>query len=240
MGEWGEFYFFNGTEYVTADFGVVDDAGDMGPDSVSCPTTAFCMAVDSSGQYLTYNGVQWSNPASFDTTWTIMGPTSVSCPNSTLCVAVDGDGQAFTYNGSTEAWSGPERIDDNWIITSVSCPTTTLCVAVDANANYLVYDEGSWSEHSPTPVPTYKNANDLFEPLESVSCPTTTFCTAVGSTVEGQGYALTFDGRTWSSPAIFANPSFQANGLAVGFDSVSCASATLCVTAGLGGTYVGR
>jgi len=36
------------------------------PISVSCPTAGFCVAVDSVGNILTYNGSSWSSPKSID------------------------------------------------------------------------------------------------------------------------------------------------------------------------------
>ncbi len=54
--------------------------------SVSCPSSSFCVAVDSSGDVSTYNGVSWSSPKVIDPSGVLV---SVSCPTVRFCVAVD-------------------------------------------------------------------------------------------------------------------------------------------------------
>jgi hypothetical protein len=58
-------------------------------EAVSCPTQAFCAAVDYSGQVMTYNGTTWSKPLLVDPNEDLI---SVSCPSTTLCVALDEEG----------------------------------------------------------------------------------------------------------------------------------------------------
>ena len=52
---------------------------------VTCASRAFCMAVDGSGNALTYDGTSWSDPARFDDAG---GLASLSCPEDDACVAV--------------------------------------------------------------------------------------------------------------------------------------------------------
>jgi hypothetical protein len=69
-------------------------AGILSP--VSCPSASFCMAVDTNGYALRWNGVSWSQP-----TWSAPrqvdqnggGLTAVSCRPGGYCVATDYDGQ---------------------------------------------------------------------------------------------------------------------------------------------------
>ncbi|MCL5446211.1 MAG: DUF6531 domain-containing protein, partial [Actinobacteria bacterium] len=63
--------------------------------SISCPTTSFCMGVDSEGNALTWNGSSWSSQ-DIDGTNNLV---SVSCPSVFGCMAVDGDGNAFSAKG---------------------------------------------------------------------------------------------------------------------------------------------
>ena len=82
------------------------------PDSVSCPTASFCMAVDArDSSAFVFNGRSWSSaprindPASSTQT----GMASVSCPAPSFCAAVDNGSNAFTFNGTS--WSPGAVID---------------------------------------------------------------------------------------------------------------------------------
>ena len=65
---------------------------------MSCPTSAFCAAVDSEGYLLTFNGSTWSTPGHVLTVDADhpAGPTGVSCPTASFCAVVDGNGRAVT------------------------------------------------------------------------------------------------------------------------------------------------
>jgi hypothetical protein len=68
--------------------------------------------------------------------------------------------------------------------------------------------------------------------LVSVSCSSATFCAVVGTNGGPSGYAVTYNGTSWSPTHI---------GIVAG--AVSCASASFCVALGEGGhasTYNGR
>jgi hypothetical protein len=64
-------------------------------DSISCPTSNVCVAVDSAGNVLSTSdgATTWSSPASIDTAVL----ESVSCASPTFCVAVDNVGNAVLY-----------------------------------------------------------------------------------------------------------------------------------------------
>ncbi len=110
--------------------------------SVSCPTSSFCAAVDAAGYVTTYDGKSWGNPA-------IVGSNvnlgSVSCASNTFCVATNdrAQGGVLTFDGSK--WSGPALIDSVYLITLVSCPSSTFCAAVDGGGNAMLYDGTHWS-----------------------------------------------------------------------------------------------
>ena len=76
--------------------------GSLGLNSVSCPSSSFCMAVDFSGNALAYNGSVWTAPALVGGTHSL---GSVSCPSSSFCAALDFTGLAITYDGSS--WAAP-------------------------------------------------------------------------------------------------------------------------------------
>jgi hypothetical protein len=173
--------------------------------SVSCPSTSFCVAVDSE-QAAIYNGVSWTSPGA-TTIDTVGHVASVSCTSSTFCVAVDDSGHELTYNGT--AWSTPATVDQTNFLDSVSCAPGTVhfCVAVDGVGNALTLHGTTWA----TP-----DGIDHGNGLDSVSCTSSTFCVAVDSA----GNALTFTGTTtWAKSAIDGT-----NVLA----SVSCTSTAFC------------
>ena len=184
----------------------IDPIG-SGLTSVSCATASFCVAVDNSGNALTWNGSSWSTPQTIDSKGILGGGlATVSCPTTSFCQAFDGFGNAVTWNGSS--WSTPQSIDPNGGgLTSVSCATVSFCVAVDFDGNAFTWNGQSWS----TPQSIDPNGN-----LVSVSCPTRTYCAAVDNTFN----VLTWNGSSWSTPQ-----SIDRGGLT----SISCATGSFCV-----------
>ena len=81
--------------------GLPTSAGE--PDSVSCPTSSFCAAVDGGGgNVVTFDGSRWTAPVNIDSkaAKSLNGPVliflmSVSCPSALFCVAGDTIGDAF-------------------------------------------------------------------------------------------------------------------------------------------------
>ncbi|MHB8263527.1 MAG: hypothetical protein ACYDGY_07255, partial [Acidimicrobiales bacterium] len=140
---------------------------DSMPESVSCTSASFCVAVDNGGNAITWNGATWSSPQSVNEGYQL---TSVSCTSASFCVAVDNGGNAITWNGAT--WSSP--IEDSYDLNSVSCASSSFCVAVGAGGHVLSYNDASWS--LPQLIDPY-NANS--SDITSVSCTSASFCVAV-------------------------------------------------------------
>jgi hypothetical protein len=170
--------------------------------SVSCPSTSFCIAVDSGGGAVTFNGTAWSAPEDIDGKVPL---TSVSCPSTSFCVAVDSAGSAMTFNGT--AWSAPEDIDGAIRLNSVSCASAAFCVAVDWAGKAVTLNGTAWS--APEDI-------DGAGSLSSVSCASAAFCVAV----DKAGHAITYSG-TWGAPAS-VDPTHSLS-------SVSCPSASFCL-----------
>ncbi len=190
-------------------------------ESISCPSSSYCMAVDASGQYFTFNGTSWTSPTQFDTQINGNGNyvASVSCVSTTFCVAVDSAGYGQSYDGSS--WTTPTLLDGSGngpnltgqvLISSVSCVSTTFCVAVDMSGNAFTFNGTSWS----TADPVAGSSNPPVQ-LFSVSCVSTSFCMASAG---NNGAVYTFDGSTWTSSS-----SFTTNRI----DSLSCTSTTFCM-----------
>jgi hypothetical protein len=186
------------------------------PDSVSCPTVSFCLAVyaqDSST--LAFNGSTWrSAPGIRDPVpGTQRGMASISCSSPSFCAAVDNGSHAFTFNGSS--WSRATVIDPGHELSTVSCPNAGFCAAVDYGPDVVTFNGTSWDKPSAIDPGSY---------LQAVSCASASFCVAI----DRKGNAFTFNGRTWSAP-VNADP----NGLTMGeggisWPMVSCPASNFC------------
>ncbi len=78
----------------------VDSSG--GLDSISCPSTTFCLAADQGGSVIVWNGTTWSAPEPVipaATEYPELG-TFVSCPSAQFCMIMNGDGDYASYSGS--------------------------------------------------------------------------------------------------------------------------------------------
>ena len=211
--------------------------------ALSCGSTSFCAALDSSGKAMQLKDGAWSLPASID------GPnrlTAVSCASASFCMAVDSSGNALTFDGGS--WGPPATVGP--ALTSVSCVSASFCVAT-GDGVATNYNGATWS----APITIGSSASawkvscastslcvavggsdaavfdgsswglattvDSEGEFRDVSCPSASFCVAVDSA----GAAWTFNGDSWSGPAF--SPITALN-------SVSCVSTTFCVAIGLG------
>jgi hypothetical protein len=160
-------------------------------DSIACPSTALCVAVDHGGQVL------WStDPAGGPREWDgadvdgTLEITSISCPSTSLCVAVDGAGDVITSTdptGGAAAWTvvrfDPSTTQNNTdnaggvLVRGISCPSTGLCVAVDAAGNALAWT----TVHIDTATSFGCTGAGLAcqPPLTGIACPSIALCAAV-------------------------------------------------------------
>lgn len=176
------------------------------PNSVSCPTPTFCVAVDSGGDAITYNGTTWGPPVAIDSSGG--GLNSVSCPTAAFCAAVDATGSALIYDGTT--WTSPLSIDGGGGgVTSVSCATPSWCVALGYYGDRMTYDGATWS----TPAPDRIYAVNL-------SCPTVNFCAAL---LADDSQIETYDGTTWTPQPTFGGTAVNEH------EGVSCVDSSFCV-----------
>ncbi len=171
----------------------IDPGNQLSPPS--CPSESFCVAVDSVGNVLTYDGSNWSSPTRIDPPRVVDGVeypkplTAVSCASTSFCMAVDEEGEALTYNGG--GWSAPrEAASETDELVSVSCPSESFCVTVSYQGNVVIYENGSWSK----PSLLDQHGNWQYGGLVSVSCGSPSFCLAV----DGVGDAWTYNGSSWS------------------------------------------
>jgi hypothetical protein len=152
------------------------------PESVSCASTDFCMAVDGFARVALWNGSSWSAGPSVPG---FQFSGSVSCASASYCEVV-GEGpsgqDAAVWNGSS--WSAQATPGGPSLgLDAVSCPAVNSCEAVGTNVGQgfqLVtfaekWDGTAWTIQSiPNPSGSQGSA------LTSVWCTSATSCAAVG------------------------------------------------------------
>ncbi len=228
-------------------------------DSVSCLTTASCVAV---GRYSNasnvnqtliedWNGVAWSIVSSPNTSTSQSNELdSVSCATTTSCVAVGrystGGGAIQTlaeiYSATTKAWSiapTPNATAGIDILWGVSCTSTFSCTAVGASMPppplllrffHTLVETYNGSKWSIVSSPNPSIVGDY---LNAVSCTSSISCTAVGgfmNTSPRVNQTLVED-YNGSKWSVVTSPNTTTS-QANELYSVSCASTTSCVATG--------
>jgi len=199
----------------------VDVKGGISLVSVSCPTTAFCVAVDNEGYEVTYRHGRWTHGTKVGLHDSM---NAVSCASTAFCVAVDDAGFAYTY--SSGRWSTGREVDalsNAGGLDDVSCPVAGFCMAVDGMGNEFSLHDGVWTRG--------ERYTDIHS-VASVSCASTIFCVAVSAT--NASYAYTYDNGVWSGGRQLT---FDGNDAAAGgaLSSVSCATRNFCLAVSGGG-----
>jgi hypothetical protein len=180
---------------------------------ISCPTAAFCMAVDSGGKVLTYSGGTWSGPRPVASGNYLAG---VSCASASFCAAITDGATAYVDNHgawSSQSLAGADGNPAN--LTAVSCPAVGRCVAT-GDLDAYTYSSGSgWAQGVVV--------QDNFA-LTAISCASAAFCLAADN--DGNVYA--YSGGHWTG----------AKAIDAGSDltSVSCPTAAFCAVTSAGAT----
>lgn len=193
-------------------------------DSISCPTSDFCLAVDSlpgispegyqGGYAFIYDAGTWSSLKRVDP----VSLGSVSCASVSFCVATGDGGSVYAYTNGR--WSsrvelpGAEKV----IIESVSCTTAPFCMAVGlpnesfGTGWYSTYENGRWSPGTTFPIVPHSF-------LQAVSCASDQLCVAV----DGSGNAYAYTGQWAAGQKVTSETETP---------SVSCPSTSRCFVAG--------
>jgi hypothetical protein len=203
---------------------------------VSCPTTTFCVAIDSDGRVVTssapLNGAQSWSASQVDG---VNSLTSLSCASTTLCAAVDDSGHILTTTeprASPTHW-GVTLADGGHGLLGIACPSVALCVAADNHGNIL-------ASTNPTEPTSWLVASvDGRYALTGIACPSTTQCVAV----DNNGGVITSSNpaggaASWTVAHALVPGIQEETGVGTGrgyFYSVSCASVSFCAAA----SYIG-
>jgi hypothetical protein len=188
-----------------------------------------------------WNGTEWKSQTTPDLSISTNNLAGVSCASSTMCLAA-GKNQIKAqpllelWNGSewsTSVWPNPTVPYD---MTDVACTSATACVVIGTSETALrawkVKEEGgTWALTGET-LPTPSGGSQLI--LRSISCSSATACTAVGNYYQEseKTYKLLVERWNGTSWALQSAPNPPAGASNTTMMSVSCASATSCVTAG--------
>ena len=192
-------------------------------DSISCPSTSFCAAVDQAGNALT------STTPTVASSWHIapIDPggvlLSVSCPSAGFCAAVDAAGNALTSThptGGAGAWS--TRLVDSQGLEAISCPSSGLCVAAGNNDGQIATATNPTGGASAWTLASPGSFNDPAGGI-GLDCPSTSLCVLVAGTAV----------VTTTTPAAGAG-TWRIGGLAAeqgAMQAVSCPTANFCAAA---------
>lgn len=188
--------------------------------SLSCPTAGFCEAVEDDGTLHTFANGAWSSgggPATSDLF------QSVSCAGTAFCGLASQSTSVYAYvlTGGTWTPTAPVVSNGGIDVASISCPQTGFCLAVDADDAYI-YQNGSWSLGS-------RVADLTGNGLLFVSCVSAAWCLAM--TAGGATYTY-LDGN-WAPGAVLHQFDISQQ-----LQSLSCASASLCIASDGAGAYV--
>ncbi len=207
-------------------------------DSVTCLSLSFCMAAGSTAAL--WGGSTWAPQAIALPPGSEGEFTGVSCSSTSACTLVGSDFLGALFQPVIERWNGtswstqrapapPAAVYISTLL-DVSCASSTRCIAVgfawtSGNDEFVPIAERwngqSWSMQS---VPNPGAGSAGFARLNAVSCVSNGVCMAVG-TLNGASFAERWNGKSWSIESI-------PNATEISFESVSCASPTMCTAAG--------
>jgi hypothetical protein len=185
-----------------------------GPESLSCVSGSFCVAVDRAGNAMVERQATWSRPHR------VARRTlhDVSCAGPKLCLAT-GDDKVYRYDGSS--WRQlhyPGQDLDYVQFQAVSCPASTFCLLAGGGSGghgvVLRYDGDRLS--APRQIDG--------RPLATISCLRSGFCMAG----DDRGRVVIRRAGAWSAPLLVLH---HRAGSPQEVVSLSCGSRTFCVAA---------
>ena len=199
-------------------------AGSPVAGSISCPSTALCVAARDNA---VFSSTDPGNPASsWSETYLGGGPqrmliAGISCPDTALCVAVDSEAEGGLIT-STNPVGGPAAWTKAQIgqgrLSSVSCPTGGFCVALgqETLASSASPAGGSATWQLTYPVLALKQVSEL-------ACASASICAAAGQ----NGYVASS-----SAPAAAASwESVEGVDGTNALTAIGCAGESMCFAA---------
>ena len=194
--------------------------------SLSCQSETLCVtdysvAEDSSFIYSstdpTGGWTDWSHTGSVSWLGGLVGP---SCPTSSLCIGGSGSNVVTSTSPATGPWTESGPVENSWF-NDISCASASLCVGVENGQGHLSVSTEPTGGASKWHV---IDVGGYLDSLSSVSCvPNTTTC--VAADYEGNVISSTSPTTSWDSIHVDNSAVTKPDSI----ESVSCASASLCV-----------
>jgi hypothetical protein len=123
------YYTYNGANWTGPS--VLESTGAV-ESGLSCTSSSFCVAADTSDNTEKFNGSSWTAPLHHGTGTSLSDQFSVSCAG-TFCLADSfEDGSTYLTSGGT-SWSSGSNLEDTGTGGGgpTSCTSSTMCVVVD-------------------------------------------------------------------------------------------------------------
>jgi hypothetical protein len=209
----GTFVAWNGAKW-SSPTPVTTGSSGTAPDlvSISCPTSTFCMALDSGGNAYSITSLPFHGIL---TQASALGRTAVnplvSCSSATACLLTDKSGDAVGWNG--KKWTTIGVVDAAGGVTALSCAPGGTCTIVDSNGGVVAVSVGY----------TYAKHAASVDNQRTVSCPTPRYCLVT----DNLGNASQEVNGVWSPPFTIGNDPPVALSCGVGKTSpvgVTCAA----------------
>ncbi len=138
---------------------------------MSCASPVLCVAGDSGGSVIVWNGTSWTRPRLVDRS------SGAPVDNASGAPADNASGAPVDNASGAPVDNASGAPVDN-MVTAVSCTGATFCMGTDSGGRSLTFDGATWS----SPVRVGAGAA-----LNSVSCVSASFCVAVDAA--GNAYA---------------------------------------------------
>jgi hypothetical protein len=188
-------------------------------DSLTCPTTTYCMVADQYGYIYQYQTGDWIEGSQISPSIPDREIIALSCATPSFCAA--GTNGPDILNDRSGKWTDTPVKGLGQDVGAISCHTTSFCMATgDFDASWI-YSKGSWT--SGPLVNTH--IADGFS-VNSLSCAAPGWCVGVS-----QGYAFTFSNGQWAPPVqLDPNNNFTDDVMAD-----SCPTTNFCLAVGSDG-----
>jgi hypothetical protein len=213
----------------------IDAHGDVNIVAVRCRGASDCVAIDTDGGAVIYNGATGrllrKQLINVDNDEAL---TALACPTKTQCTALDNDGTMITFRPLTGKRVARARIDakvgldapsggSSNELDGLACVSSTRCVAIDTLGDAVSFDPRTG--HAVTP-----RVIDASHALTAIACPLAGACVAT----DDAGRLLTGNlaSGTWSAQQLHGASALTA---------ITCSGATECVAVdAAGAAFVGH
>lgn len=193
--------------------------------SVACPALTECIAVDYTGDEVTFNPTAPGGPTPHPVaTAAAAGLLAVACPLSTQCTALSENGHAiFTFNPTTVGTPAAHTVDSRYA-QAITCASAGQCTVVDFDSGVNAGEVTFVPTAPGSPTRHVIDSTGATSPL-SVSCSSIDRCTTVANSQQ----AFTFD------PNDFATPAAEGIGGDASPVSVACPASNQCTAVNISG-----